>query len=82
MSSIHVDASPNDKITLVSEMSINSGFLIFSQDSEDQLIKTCQTHSAKFQAHTLKNINNDEDGDIFTFEEIFYPVLHKMLSNK
>jgi hypothetical protein len=82
LSSILVDVSPNDKITLVSEVSVNSGFLTFSQDSEDQVIKTCRTYGAKFRAHTLEKVNNDEDGDIFNFEENFYPVLHKMLSNK
>lgn len=81
-SSILIDVSPNEKITLVSEVSVNSGFLTFSQGSEDQVIKTCRTYGAKFQAHTLEKVNNDEDGDIFNFEEIFYPVLHKMLNNK
>ncbi|XP_004307349.1 PREDICTED: uncharacterized protein LOC101308710 isoform X2 [Fragaria vesca subsp. vesca] len=82
LSSIHVDVPPKDIITLVTEVEMNSGFLTFRQDLEDQVIRTTHNFSHVFKGHTLEKVDNRHDGGLFTFEENFYPILHRMLNTK
>lgn len=82
LNSILVHVPSNSRVTWVTEVEVHSGYLTFDQSSEDQVIKTCRAYGARFRAHTLEKVNNDADGDSFTFQENFYPVLYKMLEDK
>lgn len=82
LSSVPVHVPSNSRVTWVTEVEVHSGYLTFNQSSEDQVIKTCRAYGARFRAHTLEKVNNDADGDSFTFQENFYPVLYKMLEDK
>lgn len=80
--SVQIDAPTKDHVSWVSAVNVHSGFLTFCHDSEDQAIKTSRTFGARFTAHTLEKVNNDEDGDSFVHQENFYPILYKMLNRK
>ncbi|KAK9943341.1 hypothetical protein M0R45_008951 [Rubus argutus] len=80
--SIPIQIPSKDRVTWVTEVEVHSGYFTFSQNPEDQVIKTCRTYGVPFQAHTLERVNNDTEGDSFAVQEDFYPVLYKMLRNK